>query len=94
MMFMVIENFCNGDALPVYRRFRDKGRQCPDGLVFIDSWVSSDLTQCFQLMECDDVSLFQRWVAVWADLVQFKVIPVNRGKDVAKALLETGDQQA
>ncbi|SDA91355.1 Protein of unknown function [Mesorhizobium qingshengii] len=94
MMFMVIEDFCNGDAVSVYRRFRDKGRQCPDGLVFIDSWVSADLTQCFQLMECDDVSLFQRWVAAWADLVHFKVIPVNRGKDVAKALLESGDERA
>ncbi|MEO5756920.1 MAG: DUF3303 family protein [Mesorhizobium sp.] len=93
-MFMVIENFRKGDALSVYRRFRDKGRQCPDGLKFVDSWVSADLTQCFQLMECDDVSLFQRWVAAWADLVEFQVIPVSRGQDVAKALLETGDQQA
>jgi hypothetical protein len=90
MMFMIIEDFRNGDAVSVYRRFRDKGRQCPDGLVFVDSWVSADLTQCFQVMECDDVSLFQRWIAAWADLVDFKVIPVNRGKDVARALLEPG----
>ena len=31
-VYMVIENFRNGDALPVYRRFRDRGRLAPAGL--------------------------------------------------------------
>ncbi|TPM40481.1 DUF3303 family protein [Mesorhizobium sp. B2-3-4] len=88
MMFMIVENFPNGDAASVYRRFREKGRQCPDGLAFVESWVSADLTQCFQVMECNDVSLFQRWVAAWADLIDFKVIPVTHGRDVAKAMAD------
>jgi hypothetical protein len=35
MLFMIIEKFKDGDPLPVYRRFRDQGRQAPDGLKYI-----------------------------------------------------------
>ncbi len=31
-LYMVVENFKNGDAVPVYRRFRDLGRLAPEGL--------------------------------------------------------------
>ncbi len=54
MLFMVIETF-DRDPKPVYRRFREKGRQMPDGLEYVDSWISADYTRCFQLMRCDDV---------------------------------------
>ena len=33
MLFMVIETFRNQDAKAVYRRFRDKGRMTPDGII-------------------------------------------------------------
>ncbi len=32
MLYMIIESFKNGDPVPVYRRFRDKGRQAPEAL--------------------------------------------------------------
>src|SRR6185295_10027716 len=32
MLYMIIETFRGGDALPVYRRFRAEGRLAPDGL--------------------------------------------------------------
>jgi len=86
MLFMVIERFRNQDALAVYRRFRDKGRQMPDGLAFVGSWVSADVGRCFQLMECDDVTLLQRWVAAWSELIEFEIVPVVPGKDTAAAL--------
>lgn len=56
MLFMAIENFRNQDAKAVYSRIREKGRQCPDGLAFVGSWVSADLCRCFQIMECNDVA--------------------------------------
>ena len=31
MIYMIVEHFRDGDARPVYRRFRDKGRLAPDG---------------------------------------------------------------
>ena len=86
MLFMVIENFRNQDAKAVYRRFRDQGRLTPDGLTFVSSWVEANLGRCFQLMECDDVTLLQRWVVEWSDLVEFEIVPVLPGKAVADAL--------
>src|SRR5690349_18409892 len=75
MLFMVVETFRSQDATSVYRRAREKGRLMPDGLGFVGSWVSADLGRCFQLMECDDVTLLQRWVAAWSDLVEFEIVP-------------------
>ena len=37
-----------------YRRFRERGRLAPEGLAYRGSWVTSDLTRCYQVMECDD----------------------------------------
>ena len=86
MLFMIIETFRNQDAKAVYRRFRDKGRQMSDGLAFVNSWVAADLDRCFQIMETDDITLLQRWVAQWSDLVEFEIIPVTSGKSTAEAL--------
>ena len=86
MLFMVIESFRNQDGKSVYRRFREKGRMVPDGITFVSSWVSADLGRCFQIMECDDVALLQRWVVQWSDLVEFEIVPVVPGKSTAEAL--------
>jgi hypothetical protein len=83
---MVIEHFRNQDAKAVYARFREQGRLMPDGLGFVASWVTADLSRCFQVMECDDVTLLQRWVAGWSDLVAFEILPVVPGKETAAAL--------
>ena len=87
MLFMVIERF-GEDPKAVYRRVRDKGRQMPEGLEFVESWVSADYTRCFQLMRCDDVTLLQRWVAAWRDLVAFEIVPVAPGRDTAAAIAD------
>jgi hypothetical protein len=73
---MVIEHFRGGDALPVYRRFRDQGRLAPDGLTYVASWVTDDFRRCFQIMECEDRQLLLEWTARWEDLVEFEIIPV------------------
>jgi hypothetical protein len=86
MLFMVIETFRGQDAKAVYARFVHKGRMAPDGLHFIDSWVAADLSRCFQLMECADVTLLQRWVAEWSDLTAIEIVPVVPGKDTAAVL--------
>ena len=86
MLFMVIEQFRNQDAKAVYRRFREKGRMTPDGLEFVASWVAADLGRCFQVMECADVTLLQRWVAEWSDLTEFEIVPVTQGNETATAL--------
>ncbi len=76
MLYMIVENFRGGDPLPVYRRFRDRGRLAPEGVRYLASWVQEDLTRCFQLMECDDRSLLDEWISRWDDIVDFEVVPV------------------
>ncbi len=84
--YMVIETFRDGDVLPVYRRFRDKGRLAPDGLEYVVSWVTEDLRRCFQIMECDDPSLLAEWTARWEDLTEFEVIPVVTSAEAANSI--------
>jgi hypothetical protein len=86
MQFMVIERFRKQDGKAVYGRLRERGRQIPDGLSFVSSWVSADMSRCFQLMEADDVTKFQRWVAEWSDLVEFEIVPVSASRETAIAL--------
>jgi hypothetical protein len=91
MLFMVIETFRNQDGKAVYRAFRDKGRQMPAGLAFVGSWVTADMGRCFQLMECDDVTLLQRWVAAWEDLADFEIVPVAPGGGGVAAAVRAGE---
>jgi Protein of unknown function (DUF3303) len=74
--YFVIERFRNGDAVPVYRRFRDRGRLAPAGLNYVASWVDEKLERCYQVMETDDRALLDAWIANWSDLVEFEVYPV------------------
>lgn len=76
MLYLVIERFRNGDPAPVYRRFRERGRLAPEGLEYRGSWVTDDLTTCYQVMECADRALLDAWIKAWEDLVEFEVIPV------------------
>ena len=76
MLYMVIEHFRNGDAVPVYRRFRERGRMAPEGLKYVSSWVDEDLSRCYQIMQAPDRALLEQWMANWNDLVDFEVHPV------------------
>jgi hypothetical protein len=75
--YMVIEHFAPGAREKVYERFREKGRLLPDGLVYIDSWLEKQGDRCFQLMETNDASLFDHWMARWSDLVRFEIIELG-----------------
>jgi hypothetical protein len=48
----------------------------PEGLTYMSSCLTTDLLRCFQIMECDDPSLLDGWLAAWRDLGTFEVIPV------------------
>jgi hypothetical protein len=86
MLYMIVEHFRNGDAVPVYRRFRDRGRLAPEGLQYVASWVTLDLRDCYQVMECDDEKLLHEWLDHWRDLVDFEVIPVMTSADARAAV--------
>ena len=84
MLYMIVECFKNQDPVPVYRRFRDRGRLAPEGLKYVSSWVDEKLERCFQLMETDDLKLLDEWIAKWSDIVEFEVYPVISSKEAAE----------
>jgi hypothetical protein len=85
-LYMVVEHFKNNDALPVYRRFRERGRMAPDGLTYVSSWVDDQYQRCYQLMETHDRRLLDQWMARWSDLLEFEVYPVMPSKEAAEKI--------
>jgi hypothetical protein len=86
MLYMVIERFKGGDAVPVYRRFRDHGRLAPEGLSYVSSWVDTGLGRCYQIMETDNPRLLDEWISRWSDIVEFEVHPVITSAEAAERI--------
>jgi Protein of unknown function (DUF3303) len=83
-LYMIVERFRNGDAAPVYRRFKERGRLAPEGLTYISSWITADLTTCYQVMETADRALLDEWMRRWSDLVEFEVHSVITSQEAAQ----------
>ncbi|WP_222427127.1 DUF3303 domain-containing protein [Hyella patelloides] len=81
---MVVEHFKDDKNKDIYPLLQKKSRIMPDGLKYLDSWISADFSRCFQLIECDDTDLFQEWVSQWQDLFELEIIPVVTSKNTIK----------
>jgi len=88
VLFLVIEHYRDGDPVPVYRRFRDRGRLAPEGVTYIASWVTPDLTRCYQVMECADRAQLDEWISHWEDLVRFEVVSVITSAEAAASVAD------
>ena len=88
MLYMIIEHFRDGNAVPVYRRFQERGRLAPVGVTYIASWVTQDLTRCYQVMEAGEPAALDEWVANWSDLVNFEVVPVITSAEAAAMIAQ------
>ena len=84
--YMIIERFRDGDAVPVYRRFRERGRMAPEGLTYVASWVTDDMTRCYQIMEAPDRAMLEQWMANWRDLVEFEVQEVISSREAVERI--------
>lgn len=76
MKVMVVETFLDGNTARVGERFRRNGRMLPDGVLFLESWMSTDGSKCYQLMETPSVEALEPWMTAWSDLVGFEVVGV------------------
>jgi hypothetical protein len=83
---MVVEHYKNRDAVPVYRRFRDRGRLAPHGLTYVASWVDIKFERCYQIMETDNPLLLDEWISHWQDIVDFEVHPVITSAEAAERI--------
>ena len=81
-LYMVVEHF-RGHEREIYRRFRERGRQMPDGLTYVSSWVQEDFARCFQLMQTEDRALLDEWISHWKDLADFEVQVVVTSAEAA-----------
>jgi len=86
MLYMVVEHFAGGDPRPVYARFRERGRMAPAGVEYRGSWVTKDLSLCYQLMESDDRALLDEWASHWADLAELEIIEVMTSPEAVEAV--------
>lgn len=84
-LYMVVERFKNQDAAPVYRRFKERGRLMPEGLIYVSSWIDDNLERCYQLMETHDRALLDEWMAHWSDLME-EVHPVITSKEAVERI--------
>lgn len=84
MLYFIIEKFKNRDPVPVYRRFRDRGRLAPAGVRYVSSWVDQKLERCFQLMEAESRQMLDEWLGNWDDLVEFEVYPVISSQEATE----------
>lgn len=85
--YMVVERFKPGKLSEVYRRFGERGRMMPEGLRYVDSWITADLTMCFQLMEAADAALFEEWTRNWEDLVEFEIVETVSSAEARRRVL-------
>jgi len=86
MLYMVIETFRGGNPVPVYRRFKARGRLMPDGVEYRGSWVTDDLRRSYQVMECQERRLLDEWIANWSDVTEFEVVPVITSEQARAAV--------
>jgi hypothetical protein len=86
MQYMIVEKFKKGKLKDVYQRFAERGRLAPEGLMHVNSWITEDLSTCYQVMETDNFHTLEQWMDVWKDLVDFEVIPVINSREAREKI--------
>ena len=79
MLFMVIERPRNAELMG--ERYRQHGRMLPDGVVYQTSWLVSDGSVCYQIMEAPSHEALMTWVRRWNDIVDFEIVPVQTSQE-------------
>jgi hypothetical protein len=83
---MIIEKFKPGKIKEVYSRFAERGRLAPDDLLYVSSWITDDLSTCYQVMQTENSESLNKWIDNWKDLIDFEVTPVITSQQVRERL--------
>jgi Protein of unknown function (DUF3303) len=89
MLYMIIETFYPGKVKQLYKRFEEKGRMLPEGLVYLGSWINEELSTCYQVMEADTREKIDEWISHWNDLADFTIIPVLTSTQAKEKVFST-----
>lgn len=76
MHYLIIEKYKAGKLKEVYLRFAERGRLAPDDLQYVSSWITDDLSTCYQVMQTSNYGSLEQWMDNWKDLIDFEVKPV------------------
>ena len=87
MLFMIIERFYPGKVKQLYERFAEKGRMMPEGVEYVNSWIDSSVSTCYQVMKSDKQEKIDEWISHWNDLAAFEVIPVISSSEAREIAL-------
>lgn len=72
----------------VYRRFHEQGRMMPDGVRYVDSWVTTDGNTCYQINESRSEALLHEWAANRSDVTDFEFIPVISSREMCEKMAQ------
>ena len=84
---MIIEKFRPDKVREMYKRFEEKGRQLPEGLRFINSWINEEVTLCYQLMETENIKKLYEWIDRWKDVAEFEIVKVISSAEAKTKIL-------
>lgn len=86
MLYMVIERYKDKQA--VYERFHKMGRMMPEGVSYVNSWVTEDGNTCYQINEAQSKELLYEWASKWSDITDFEFIPVITSQQMSEKMTE------
>jgi hypothetical protein len=69
-------------------RFLETGGSPPEGVTMHGRWHALGADKGFLLASTDDPKGIYKWVAGWADLIDFEVVPVIEDDEAAPILQE------
>jgi hypothetical protein len=87
---MIIERFHDGKARQLYQRFESLGRLMPEGVRYVNSWINTELTTCYQVMECGSEEPLRTWIGNWDDLADFEIVPVITSAEAYERIMGPG----
>jgi hypothetical protein len=69
-------------------RFLETGGKPPEGVTMLGRWHGIDMSQGFVLAESDSPRAVYKWISMWADLIDFEIVPVIEDEEAASVLQE------
>ncbi|MFD2586025.1 DUF3303 domain-containing protein [Croceitalea marina] len=76
MTYMIIERYYRYKIKKLYQRMEIVGRQLPEGVTYVDSWVDEGMSTCYTIMESETYEQLKEWMNHWKEFCEFEVIPV------------------
>lgn len=55
----------------------------PEGVSYVNSWVSEDGNTCYQINEAQNEELLYEWSSNWNDVTDFEFIPVISSQEMS-----------